>query len=187
MPVYSARRIVKEGILPVTLSVVINLGSGSVLSRWLELLVAVPVLLALVPPLAGMAGAIASMFCARLSTVLHLGLVKPRIEQNNVLTRNIFAVATIAIVSSLYLSLVMYVLSGFAGIRTLSLLEMVEIIVVASILVSTITLTAALLISFLSFRRRLDPGSTTIPLVTSIGDIATAISIVLVAKAWGLI
>ncbi|UCD73528.1 MAG: magnesium transporter [Candidatus Bathyarchaeota archaeon] len=187
MPAYTARKIVQEGIPSLTLSVVISLASGSILNRGIELFVALPVLLALTPPLAGMAGSIGSIFSSRLSTALHLGLVKPRIEHSEVLTRNVFAVSTIAIVSSMYLSLVMYILSEFAGIRGLSLFEMAEVTVMAAILVSSITLIAALFISFLSYRRNLDPGSTTIPIVTAIGDLATSISIILAARVLGLV
>ena len=187
MPVYNARRIVQEGILSVTLSLVLNMASGSVLSRGIELLVAVPVVLALAPPLGGMAGAVGSMLSARLSTALHLGLVKPRIEKNDVLAENLVAAATIALVSSLYLSLAMYLLSEFAGIGTLGLFDLTKITLLASMSVSTITITISVLISFLSFQRNLDPSSTTIPVVTSIGDLTAASSLILAAVILGIV
>ncbi len=187
MPVYSARRIVKEGLLSVTLSVILNMTSGSVLSRGSELFVAVPVVLALAPPLSGMAGAIGSMLSARLSTALHLGLVKPKIEQSDVLMDNLVAIATIAVFSSLYLSLAMYLLAEYFGIRTLGLFDLTKITLLASVSVSTITMIASLLISFFSFKRNLDPGSTTIPLVTSIGDLAAVSSLIVVAVILGIV
>ena len=186
MPVRTARRIVREGIISLTVSVIIHLTQGSILDRGIELFITLPVLLALMPPLGGMAGAIGSMFCARLSTALHLGTVRPRIEYNEVLTKNVLGVMTIAVVSSTYLSLAMYLLSDFAGIRTLNLFELAEITMVASLSVLCTTLTAALLISFFSFRRNMDPSSTTIPLVTATGDLATALSLVLAARILGI-
>jgi mgtE-like transporter len=187
IPAYTARRIIKEGLPSLTLSVLISLTSGLILNRGIELFVTLPVLLALAPPLAGMAGSIGSIFSARLSTALHLGLVKPRIELNEVLASNVFAVSMIAGVSSMYLGLVMHILSDFTGIGGLSLFEVVEVTIITATFVSITTIIAALFISFLSYGKNLDPGSTTIPLVTAIGDLATSISIILAAKVLGLV
>jgi len=182
MPYYNAKKIIQEGILSITFSVVANLAAGSLLNQWLEFLIAVPVLLTLAPSLGGMAGAIGSLFSARLSTALHLGLVRPRIEKNDILMRNLFAVTTIALASSLYLCLATYILSNFAGIGSLSLFDLARVIIMASILVFTVTMTTAVSISFLSFRKNLDPGSATIPIVTSIGDFAAASSLIVAVR-----
>ncbi len=187
MPTINARRIIQEGIPSLTLSVVIHLTQGSILNRGIELFVTLPILLALTPPLAGLAGSVGSIFSARLSTALHLGLIKPRIEYNKILTRNVFAMSTITIVSSVYLSLVMHILSEFTGIGGVSLFEVAKVTAIAATLVFSITLIVALSISFLSYRRNLDPGSTTIPIVTATGDLATSISIILAARILGFV
>ncbi|MEM1546045.1 MAG: magnesium transporter [Candidatus Methanomethylicia archaeon] len=182
MATYKASRILREGFTAITLSVMISTFAGTLLNVRLESLITVPVILILIPPFNDMAGDFGCIIGARLATALHLGIIKPRIEKNTYLFRNIIAIIFIAIISSIYLSILVYAIGGIMGLNIVSPISILILILISSILLALIIIAVGVIVAFISYIYHWDPDNTTIPILTAIGDFTGILTLIYVAS-----
>lgn len=182
MATYRASRILREGFTAITISIVISTFAGTVLNLRLQSLLTVPVILILIPPFNDMAGDFGCIVGARLATALHLGIIRPRIEKNTYLARNIVAVIIIAMFSSIYLSILVYAIGGIIGLELISPLSIVIAVFLSSILLAIIIIAVGVVVSFISYIYNWDPDNTTIPILTAIGDFTGVITLIYISS-----
>jgi mgtE-like transporter len=182
MATYRASRILREGFTAITISIVVSTFAGTVLNLRLQSLLTVPVILILIPPFNDMAGDFGCIVGARLATALHLGIIRPRIEKNTYLARNIVAVIIIAMFSSIYLSILVYAIGGIIGLELISPLSIVIAVFLSSILLAIIIIAVGVVVSFISYIYNWDPDNTTIPILTAIGDFTGVITLIYISS-----
>jgi|YelNatPaOPRAMG01_1025707.scaffolds.fasta_scaffold06796_4 mgtE-like transporter len=182
MATYRASRIIREGFTAITISIVISTFAGTILNLRLQSLLTIPVILILIPPFNDMAGDFGCIVGARLATALHLGIIRPRIEKNTYLARNIAAVIIIAMVSSIYLSMLVYAIGGIIGLELISPLSIVIAVFLSSILLALIIIAVGVIVSFISYIYNWDPDNTTIPILTAIGDFTGVITLIYISS-----
>lgn len=182
MAIYRASRILREGFTAITLSVMVSTFAGTLLNVKLESLLTTPIILILVPPFNDMAGDFGCIVGARLATALHLGIIRPRVERNTYLIRNMAAVVLLAMLSSVYLSILVYAVGGVIGLEVQSPLSMFAVVFLSSILLSLMIIAVGIVVAFLSYIYQWDPDNTTIPILTAIGDLTGVLVLIYVAS-----
>lgn len=170
-----------------TLSLSFTLGgllAGTLLSKNFGIFSLAPWTLILFPGILSMRGAIGGLFCARLSTGLHLGTVRARYTNN---TKNFFqllcATITLALESSVILGLVVSLFNVF--LRQANIVDFIRILVVipatmglSLIFISPITM----VVSFLSFKHGLNPDIIVYPITATMADIVITACYIFILK-----
>ncbi|RLF11691.1 MAG: hypothetical protein DRJ68_03875 [Thermoprotei archaeon] len=187
MTFYKAKTIVKQGALSTTISVIVSSFAGAMLNAKLEALLAVPVLIVLVPGISTMAGNLGCMIGSKVATALHLGLVRPKLERNPYLGRNAAAILLIAVASSFYLTFLASAVSYMAGFANIAPLKVLEVTLLSGISLALVTLVVGIVVAFITYKYGWDPDNTTIPVITSIGDVTGVLLLLLAASLAGLI
>ena len=191
MPVYSSKRIVREGIMGLAASSTISCLAGVPLSMHLEVLIAIPLLLALVPPIADMAGDFGCIFSSRLTTAMQLGLVEPSLKivvrPNKVLVSNILAILTVASFSSIYNGTFTYLLCRALGLNGVDYIKVVAMALLAGELLAILIILVSIVAAFTSYKLGLDPDNVTSPIATGIGDLTGIGCLIIAAKLLGVL
>jgi len=179
----STRRIVLESTPPLLVASVVNALAGLALESRLETLVAAPALLVLIPPFLEEAGALGGVLSSRLSSKVHTGLMEASLNPADAMGEFkmtlLLAVYVFPLVGALS-----HLASVSLGLASPSLVEMVEISVVAGFGTMLVVCAASFLVSVLSFRRGLDPDNYAIPLVTSVVDVVGVVFLMVAVMAF---
>ena len=169
----TVRRVLAESIPMLFVCSLLSTLAGLTLDSRLPSLIAVPAVLVLVPPFLGESNALGGILSARLSSMLHIGTIRPKPFPEKVVSANF---AVIYLFSVFIFSLV-GVLSYFASHLTAAqnaaapgLFELLLVSLLGGLLCTTFLNLAAYYIAVLSFRFGLDPDNDTIPLITSLTD-----------------
>ncbi len=161
-------------------SVTGGLLAGSFLAFALHKTYLIPGLFIIVPGLLDMRGDISGSMSARLAAGLHLGIVKTRITKNSILARNVVAAVLLTIVISFLIGVVGYAANYFVfGVNFPTL---ILISVFAATLANLIEIPATVLTTFWLFDHGFDPNNVMGPYISTIGDIITVISLLLVVS-----
>ena len=158
---------------------------GLLLGYQEDILIEYPTLLILVPVLLKIGGDTGSMLSARLSSAFHLGLSRG-IRNNPVVKNSVIAAIIVAVISSTFVSVLVYVFNIILGYGTsFQLIFCVSFIVVFLDIVFVYSLAVGL--SFLSHKIGMDPDDTVIPIVASSGDLVGVIGIMVSIILFGLV
>lgn len=179
------RRILGESIPVLTLSIVIGILAGQILSTKEESLLLVPLLLVLIPPINNAAGMLGSVLGARVSTGLHSGSLfanGARQFRRDVLAIFVLGIATFALLGALAFG------SGltFAPTAPDDLADVVVAVIASGAVLLIGMVTVVIVIGSLSFRLGWDPDNVIIPVVTATGDILGIGSLILMVQWVGL-
>jgi mgtE-like transporter len=182
------RRVVLEMAGVILLTPVLDVLAGGLLSSWEASLVAVPVLLALIPPFVSQAGALGGIFASRITSKLQIGVITPRglPEVPAVVDASIvlgFAVAVFALIGT-----VAYLLGDLTGLGGLpSAAALIGATILAGILVTPLTIVAGYYLAVSTYRFGLDPDNQTIPIITSLMDLGGVAAILFVMRTSGVL
>ncbi len=179
-------KVLKEGRISLTLAAIVEIFAGTILEIHLESLIALPILLAIIPPLNDMVGDLGTIIVARLNTSFYLGTVDPRILKNKGMRVNYTALSLVSVIVCLYISIVMLSIYAFPYVNLSIIATVFQVVLIAGIIAVSITLFLGMLLSTISFRRGHDPNVMVMPIITVIGDFLGIMSIVLVAKMLSL-
>ncbi len=162
-------RIIGESYPVLLICGIIGLLTGTLLESRLEYLISNPSVLAVIPPFLGVSGALGGILSARISSMLHVGMIKPGFLPDR---RSIADFTLIYGLSSFFVLVgaLSWLSTLFACIESGSLGEMIMITVIAGLLCVSFINIATYYIASLSFKAGLDPDNDTIPLVTSLTD-----------------
>lgn len=165
-----------QGFYQSIISLLFNLGgmlAGTFLALNLDLLSTAPWAIVLFPCVLSVRGAIGGLFSGRLSTGLHLGTIKTSYTKN---TRAFYAlfssVITLTLISCILMSCFTFLAQGL--LDGYSAIDYIDILIVTTgtmglslIFLSPITVG----VSFLSFKRGLNPDVMTYPITSTTADI----------------
>ena len=159
------------------LSITGGLFAGTLLAFAVGKLELVPGILILLPGFLEMRGNISGSLSARLSSGLHLGVVKPKIEKNRAVKGNVIASVILVILVSAVLGLVAYFANMyFFGVNNAAI---IFIALFAGIFSNVIEIPITILITFWLFRHGHDPNNIMGPYVTTIGDVVSISSLLI--------
>lgn len=151
----------------------VSLFAGGLMAVFTPQFSASPWILALFPPVLTVRGGIGGIFSGNLATMLHLGLVKPRLREN---TPNYYglvkSVTTITVVDTLILGSVSFIFNLASGAATPGMwLIFLSVPTVACTLAVSFSVPLTSYIAIETYRRGLDPDIIVYPILASMNDI----------------
>ncbi len=182
------RRIVVEMTAVILLTPLLDIFAGGLLRGWESQLLAVPVILSLIPPFVSQAGALGGIFASRITSKLQIGVITPRglpevpaiVDASIVLG---FGVAVFAMIGA-----VAYGLGDLTGLRGLPPAGvLVGATVLAGLLVTPLTIVSGYYLAVSTFRFGLDPDNQSVPVITSLMDVAGVAAILFVMRTSGVL
>jgi len=165
----------------------VSLLAGGLMAVFTPLFSASPWILALFPPVLTVRGGIGGIFSGNLATMLHLGLVKPKLRDNTPDYYGLVkSVMTITVVDTLILGSVSFLFNLASGNATPSMWHIfVSVPTVACTLAVGFSVPITSYIAIMTYRRGLDPDIIVYPILASMNDIivtafyVTVVSLVL--------
>ena len=155
-------------------------GIVSLLSPWFR---SRPWLLALYPPILTVRGDISGIFSGNLSTMLHLGLIYPRLRRNTETYYSLISsIYVLTFLDTLGMGLIAFILNISLGVASLEHLPLYLLVPsVTCILAVLCSMPLTILIAIMGYRRGLDPDIIVYPWLSSINDILVSASYAAVA------
>lgn len=168
MSYYTVEGIMRRSLPILAVTAVISILGGRLLEGYVNVLTSQPAFLVLIPALIKIGGDLGSTLGARLSTALHTGLVRSEVSAllGPVVLNNVMAIYSTGIISSLVLSLLVYLITETVGLATLTMVSLF-----ATALQLLIISMVATGITFISHRYGVDPDDVVIPIVATLSDL----------------
>jgi len=146
---------------------IFGIAAGTIIAYYSGLFAKAPWAVVIYPPILSARGVIGGLFCGRLSTALHLGTIQPRLFGNTKSFYLLFqAIVIMTFEASLMMSLIAALFRGFGEFLGLINVFMATM-ALALIVISPLTLT----VSFMSFKRGLDPDIILYPIESTVADL----------------
>ena len=182
------RRIVVEMTAVILLTPILDILAGTLLRARQEQLVAVPVLLALIPPFVSQAGALGGIFTSRTASKLQIGVMTARglpeipalVDASIVSALSIAVFATVGVVAY-----ALGVATDLVGMPSFPVL--VGGTVLAGLIVTPVTLVVGYYLAIGTFRFGLDPDDQSVPIITSVMDLAGVAVLLFVMTSLGVL
>lgn len=167
---YSIKTIFKESIPVLVICMAISIGAGFVMNMNDELLFTLPGILVVIPSFINMNGSILSILSSRISSALHMGLIKPKLKKTKTLDKNLIITFFDSIVSFLLLGIIAGAFNLVLGIPSVEFMIFPIITLVAGLLSIAFLSILSITFSYVSYSKGIDPDNWVIPALTSIGD-----------------
>lgn len=152
---------------------ILGIAAGTIIAYSTGLFERAPWAVVVYPPILSARGVIGGLFCGRLGTALHLGTIQARFFGNTKTFHLLFhSIVFMTLEASLFMGIVAIIFRGiYAGISASMFLDMLCFVMatmaIALIIITPLTLT----VSFLSFKRGLDPDIILYPIESTIADL----------------
>jgi mgtE-like transporter len=182
------RRIVLEMTAVILLTPILDVLAGSLLRARQDQLVAVPVLLALIPPFVSQAGALGGIFASRTASKLQIGLITARglPEIPALVDASIVSALSLAVFAMVgVVAFVLGVATDLVGMPSFQAL--VGGTILSGLVVTPITLVASYYLAIGTFRFGLDPDNQSVPIITSAMDLAGVATVLFVMTSLGVL
>jgi len=176
-------RIIRESVPALIAAALIQIMAGVTMQlRGIEAWLEIPVLLMLVPSLSDLGNDVACIVSSRITTLLALGVIEPKLERNEALEANIISIVVVGVLSSLYMGAINFAIAENAGLSSIPIFRLLLICVVSVVVLTILVSGAAIGIAFIAWRRGLDPDNVTIPISTSISDLIAIFSLLMTIR-----
>lgn len=182
------RRIVLEMTAVILLTPVLDVLAGTLLGARQDQLVAVPVLLALIPPFVSQAGALGGIFTSRTASKLQIGVITPRGLPETPALVDASIVSALSIAVFAMVGLVAYALgvaTDLVGMPAFA--SLVGGTILSGLIVTPLTLVAGYYLAIGTFRFGLDPDDQSVPIITSVMDLAGVAVVLFVMTSLGVL
>jgi mgtE-like transporter len=181
------RRIVLEMTFVILATPILDVFSGLLQEHRLSELLAVPAVLALIPPFVSQAGALGGIFSSRTSSKLQIGVITPRGRPE--------VPALIDAAGVMVLGAAVFTLIGGVAVGLSSLLgdvppdpaAVIGATIVAGLVVTPITVVVSYYLAVITYRFGLDPDNQTVPIITSVMDLAGVACVLAVMSVFGVL
>jgi len=180
-------RIVVESLPVLAFCMILQFGAGMILGGELEKFLVIAGLLTVVPAFLEDGGAMGGILAARFSSMLHLGLLEPRIKPQKDVILNFGAMHVVAFPTFLLVGVFGYIVNIGLSLPTVSLEKMILATLIAGQLLMLLIDAMSYYFSILSFKKGLDPDNVGIPLITSFMDVLGTACYVVSLKLLGVI
>ena len=182
------RRIIVEMTAVILLTPILDILAGTLLRARQEQLVAVPVLLALIPPFVSQAGALGGIFTSRTASKLQIGVMTARGLPEIPALVDATIVSALSIAVFAMVGVVAYALGVATDLVGMpSLPALVGGTVLAGLIVTPVTLVAGYYLAIGTFRFGLDPDDQSVPIITSVMDLAGVAVLLFVMTSLGVL
>ena len=182
------RRIVVEMTAVILLTPILDILAGTLLRARQGQLVTVPVLLALIPPFVSQAGALGGIFTSRTASKLQIGVITARglPEIPALVDASIVSALSIAVFAMVgAVAYALGVATDLVGMPSLGSLVLGTVL--AGLIVTPITLVAGYYLAIGTFRFGLDPDDQSVPIITSLMDLAGVAVVLFVMTSLGVL
>jgi mgtE-like transporter len=182
------RRIVLQMTAVILLTPILDILAGALLRAREPQLLAVPVLLALIPPFVSQAGALGGIFASRITSKLQIGVITPRglPEAPAVVDAAIVVVLSAAVFT--LIGAIAYGLGTVTGLMGMpDAGTLVGGTLLAGLVATPITLAASYSVAVVTYRFGLDPDDQSVPIITSVMDLSGVACVVFVMTVWGVL
>jgi mgtE-like transporter len=162
----------------------VGIVAGAIIAYFSGLFRLAPWVILVYPSVVSARGVIGGLFCGRLSTALHLGTMKPRLLGNTKSFYLLFrAVVVLTLEASLGMSLVAMLFgSAFLGVASSDFVSILGVTMATMTLALLIVSPLTVAVSFVSFKRRLDPDIILYPVESTVSDFFITLIYVLVVN-----
>jgi mgtE-like transporter len=180
------RRIVRESVLPLALAAAVGVVAGTILEIRIEVWIAAPVLLIMIPSFIANCGSLGGILSSRLASKLHLGLIQPKVLPGRLAALDISVVFLFAAFAFTAIGVTAWSAATLFGYEPPPVRSVVTLTLVAG-LVSTVLLSGvAYATAAASYHFGFDPDNEGIPIVTSTMDLLGLLTLVAAtALLWG--
>lgn len=161
------------GFIALVISALLASVAGIYLGSVNELLILIPGLMILVPSSINMRGAIAGILSSRLASSMHLGAFDINYTRGSVLGDNLRATFILTVLIAAIVGIIGYIIGISAGLKIISVQEMILISVISGSIAGLIVTLITLLVSLGTYRYGLDLDIIGAPTVTTAGDVIT--------------
>ena len=173
-------KIFKEALAAYTFDI-FGIIAGTIIFFQLDVFSSAPWSIAVYPAILSARGIIGGLFSGRLSTALHLGTIFPRISKNTKDFHMLFsAVMTLAFEVSVIMSLFSTFFGSFFWGITLADFPSILAVILATMTLGLIIALVTASVSFISFKRGLDPDVFLYPVVSAMSDVLITLSYIFV-------
>lgn len=167
---YSIKTIIKQSFPILVISMAISIGAGLIMNANSELLFSLPGLLLVIPSFINMNGSILSILSSRISSALHMGLIKPKLKRTKTLNKNVMITFFDSFVSFTLLGFIAGIFNMFLGLPGIDLFIFPIITLTAGMISISLLTVLSIIFSYVSYSKGIDPDNWVIPALTSIGD-----------------
>jgi mgtE-like transporter len=174
---YSIKSILIQSLSVLLISIIGESFTGTVLIGMRAKISIIPGLLIIVPALTDLRGNVGAAFGERLSTMLHLGILKPKFRFSKIVQHNIFASFTLTFTIAFVIGMIAPLFSKIFHINSSSPLILSFISITAGVTSSIILLPFVFIMVFYAFNHHIDPDNIIAPLLPVVGDIVTVSAI----------
>jgi len=177
----NVRTIVIQGLSILILCAVIEIAAGNLLEGMKErLTVTLPALIFVIPPLLDLRGNVNGALASRLGTALHTGVIEPKLSMSAELRVNVMSSLILSLLASATIGALSIGIGALMG-KSVHVFALMTIAVVAGVVSGIILAAVTVVVSIVSYVRGWDPDNVTAPLMATIGDFLTMVSVFLVA------
>ena len=175
------RRITRQMTGVIAITPLLDVAAGGLLRVHEAQLVATPALLAVLPPFVSQTGALGGIFASRLSSKLQLGLAEARARLSRPALVDVGLVGALSGTVFLGIGLVGWALASWTGLA--GGLAVVGVVLLAGAVVTPLAIATGGTLAVATLRLGLDPDDQTVPVLTSVMDLA-GVGCVLAVAAW---
>jgi mgtE-like transporter len=182
------RRIVLEMTAVILLTPILDVLAGTLLRARQDQLVLVPVLLALIPPFVSQAGALGGIFASRTTSKLQIGVITARGLPEIPALVDASIVVGLAVTVFLLVGVVAYGLGEATGLPGMPAFgTLVGGTTLAGLIATPVTLAASYYLAIGTYRFGLDPDNQSVPIITSVMDLAGIAVVLFVMTSLGVL
>jgi mgtE-like transporter len=180
-----ARRAIIEMTGVIVLTPLLDVAAGTVVEPRIARFAQSPALFVIIPPLVSNAGALGGILSSRLSSKLHLGLIGPRLRPENLALLDATLVAGFGVVVFAVVGTIGYLYGLLVG-TSLGPMVMIGGTTLTGLIATAIAILVGYYVAIASARFGLDPDDQSVPIITSVMDLAGVLSFILVLALLGV-
>lgn len=180
------RRVVKESVPVLVVAGLLDLGAGITMEKRLGTFLAFPVLLVLLPGYLSTAGALGGVLSSRLSTKLHLGLIRPAPAPPAPARGDMATTFALSIPVFAVLGLMASAGAAVTSRASPGLADLVGVAVIGGLMATVVAVAVAYYGTLAAVRFGLDPDTHGVPMVMSSLDFVGIFTLILTAVWLGV-
>jgi mgtE-like transporter len=182
------RRIVLEMTGTILLTPILDVVAGTLLHAREDQIIGVPVLLLLIPPFVSQAGALGGIFASRIASKLQLGVITARGLPEVPAVVDASIVSALAVAVFALIGVVSYALGVATQLEGMpAFWTLVAGTILSGAVVAPVTLVAGYYLAVGTFRFGLDPDNQSVPIITSVMDLAGVAAVLFVMTSLGVL
>lgn len=186
---YKFKKIVFDSFPVLLASIAIAFVAGHLLESYfvhLEDRGLLAIVLTMMPILNGVGGNIGSILGTRLTSALHMGVIRSRLRRQETLNTNLIASVILGIGAFAFSVLFIFFRAQMLGPTVGWSLRAALVFFSAGLILTGIVVFTAVTAAFLSYVHRIDPDNVVVPVVTSIVDVLGLISLLIMINIIGV-